>query len=174
MKNVNNVFRAGGTAGAVITCPLEVVKTRLQSSVATFSQNQSTAKQHEKPIVLSQRNYSTYPSASPVPSTSYGVQLRTTPSLWSCIRYSINIVCWLCKVVLTARILIAANDIFNFFFVLTSDLSSTMKDTAAFLKDLDQTSLEYFLRGKPCLFCIEAFIFIVAYCWSAKSVLCVL
>ena len=31
-------FRAGGTVGAVLTCPLEVVKTRLQSSVATFSQ----------------------------------------------------------------------------------------------------------------------------------------
>ncbi|KAK2157599.1 hypothetical protein LSH36_188g05004 [Paralvinella palmiformis] len=29
---------AGGTVGAVLTCPLEVVKTRLQSSVATFSQ----------------------------------------------------------------------------------------------------------------------------------------
>lgn len=29
-------FRAGGTAGAILTCPLEVVKTRLQSSVATF------------------------------------------------------------------------------------------------------------------------------------------
>ncbi|GAU95397.1 hypothetical protein RvY_07021-2 [Ramazzottius varieornatus] len=27
---------AGGTAGAIVTCPLEVVKTRLQSSVATF------------------------------------------------------------------------------------------------------------------------------------------
>ncbi len=26
----------GGTVGAVVTCPLEVVKTRLQSSVATF------------------------------------------------------------------------------------------------------------------------------------------
>ncbi|ELU08546.1 hypothetical protein CAPTEDRAFT_182193 [Capitella teleta] len=30
------ICRAGGTAGAVITCPLEVVKTRLQSSIATF------------------------------------------------------------------------------------------------------------------------------------------
>ena len=29
-------FRVGGTVGAVLTCPLEVVKTRLQSSVATF------------------------------------------------------------------------------------------------------------------------------------------
>ena len=28
--------RIGGTVGAVLTCPLEVVKTRLQSSVATF------------------------------------------------------------------------------------------------------------------------------------------
>ncbi|OQV17141.1 Solute carrier family 25 member 36-A [Hypsibius exemplaris] len=27
---------SGGTAGAIVTCPLEVVKTRLQSSVATF------------------------------------------------------------------------------------------------------------------------------------------
>ncbi|XP_055340144.1 solute carrier family 25 member 36-A-like isoform X2 [Paramacrobiotus metropolitanus] len=35
---------AGGTAGAIVTCPLEVVKTRLQSSVATFQfQNHSTA-----------------------------------------------------------------------------------------------------------------------------------
>ena len=30
-------FSAGGTAGAVLTCPLEVVKTRLQSSVASFN-----------------------------------------------------------------------------------------------------------------------------------------
>lgn len=29
-------FRIGGTVGAVLTCPLEVVKTRLQSSCATF------------------------------------------------------------------------------------------------------------------------------------------
>ena len=29
------VFSAGGTAGAVVTCPLEVVKTRLQSSSGT-------------------------------------------------------------------------------------------------------------------------------------------
>lgn len=31
-----NYCRIGGTVGAVLTCPLEVVKTRLQSSVATF------------------------------------------------------------------------------------------------------------------------------------------
>jgi len=32
----SSIFRIGGTVGAVLTCPLEVVKTRLQSSVATF------------------------------------------------------------------------------------------------------------------------------------------
>ncbi|CAG0903179.1 unnamed protein product, partial [Darwinula stevensoni] len=32
--------RVGGTMGAIITCPLEVVKTRLQSSVATFQVHQ--------------------------------------------------------------------------------------------------------------------------------------
>lgn len=30
-------IRAGGTIGAIVTCPLEVIKTRLQSSVATFN-----------------------------------------------------------------------------------------------------------------------------------------
>jgi len=29
-------FRCGGTVGAILTCPLEVVKTRLQSSSVTF------------------------------------------------------------------------------------------------------------------------------------------
>lgn len=29
---INNLHRVAGTAGAVVTCPLEVVKTRLQSS----------------------------------------------------------------------------------------------------------------------------------------------
>jgi len=29
----------GGTVGAVITCPLEVVKTRLQSSLAPYQQS---------------------------------------------------------------------------------------------------------------------------------------
>lgn len=32
----------GGTVGAIVTCPLEVVKTRLQSSVATFEYRSST------------------------------------------------------------------------------------------------------------------------------------
>ena len=32
-----HIYRAGGTAGAVVTCPLEVVKTRLQSSVRQFT-----------------------------------------------------------------------------------------------------------------------------------------
>ncbi|XP_014672492.1 PREDICTED: solute carrier family 25 member 36-A-like [Priapulus caudatus] len=32
---------AGGTAGAIVTCPLEVVKTRLQSSVASFNVRRS-------------------------------------------------------------------------------------------------------------------------------------
>lgn len=36
LENVLINFSAGGTAGAVLTCPLEVVKTRLQSSVASF------------------------------------------------------------------------------------------------------------------------------------------
>ena len=31
------MYRVGGTIGAIATCPLEVVKTRLQSSVATFN-----------------------------------------------------------------------------------------------------------------------------------------
>ena len=31
------MYRVGGTIGAIVTCPLEVVKTRLQSSVATFN-----------------------------------------------------------------------------------------------------------------------------------------
>ena len=31
-------FRTAGTTGAVLTCPLEVVKTRLQSSVTSFVQ----------------------------------------------------------------------------------------------------------------------------------------
>lgn len=32
----------GGTVGAVVTCPLEVIKTRLQSSVAKFGQAQAS------------------------------------------------------------------------------------------------------------------------------------
>ncbi len=38
--NVLLIFRMGGTAGAIITCPLEVVKTRLQSSNSGFGSSQ--------------------------------------------------------------------------------------------------------------------------------------
>lgn len=36
MRNFKYTYRLAGTAGAVVTCPLEVVKTRLQSSHSGF------------------------------------------------------------------------------------------------------------------------------------------
>ncbi|RWS31261.1 Solute carrier family 25 member 36-like protein [Leptotrombidium deliense] len=63
----------GGTVGAIVTCPLEVVKTRLQSSVANF-------------------NVSTLCSTNPATSTS----LNTSPAnsrfvIYRCIRHIIEI-----------------------------------------------------------------------------------
>lgn len=43
------IFRTGGTAGAVLTCPLEVIKTRLQSSIAS--------KQYKKPSSTGSSNF---------------------------------------------------------------------------------------------------------------------
>lgn len=34
LKNIYNFYSVAGTVGAIVTCPLEVVKTRLQSSSA--------------------------------------------------------------------------------------------------------------------------------------------
>ena len=39
-------FRAGGTTGAILTCPLEVVKTRLQSSNSGFGQATPGSSKH--------------------------------------------------------------------------------------------------------------------------------
>ncbi|XP_033763629.1 solute carrier family 25 member 36-like [Pecten maximus] len=55
----------GGTAGAVLTCPLEVVKTRLQSSLSTF--HYSTATSTARPTCLVS-NYSAFHTA---PSSTF-------------------------------------------------------------------------------------------------------
>lgn len=68
------VFRcsAGGTAGAIVTCPLEVVKTRLQSSVATFQ----FQKQAESPTLATHPLVQTcFSSCSHSSSSSAGLNI---------------------------------------------------------------------------------------------------
>jgi len=45
--------RVGGTVGAVITCPLEVVKTRLQSSSAPYQLPVHAALKHDVNVTVS-------------------------------------------------------------------------------------------------------------------------
>jgi len=67
----------GGTAGAVVTCPLEVVKTRLQSSNSGFPKSpdhwvecQKAIKQGKASLVSRHRNSRPRIVAAPIPSAS--------------------------------------------------------------------------------------------------------
>ncbi|XP_071109106.1 solute carrier family 25 member 36-A-like [Haliotis cracherodii] len=61
-KNVVHLLAggAGGTVGAIVTCPLEVVKTRLQSSVATFHPVYNLPTLNVVPHVQPCANYATW------------------------------------------------------------------------------------------------------------------
>lgn len=63
----------GGTIGAIITCPLEVVKTRLQSSVACFSGTQS------------QSTFNLTPNITATTTSS-----KHTITIWRCIRHIVD------------------------------------------------------------------------------------
>ncbi len=43
-------YRTGGTVGALITCPLEVVKTRLQSSTSKVKLAEATGSASKKSV----------------------------------------------------------------------------------------------------------------------------
>ena len=88
-------FRLGGTAGAVLTCPLEVVKTRLQSSVAKFDNPTSktfvttVGYRPQQPIASASFTTSCGTSStqtSPATSTSSNLRPRQNTSLVRCIR----------------------------------------------------------------------------------------
>ncbi|CAG2106696.1 unnamed protein product [Medioppia subpectinata] len=64
----------GGTIGAIITCPLEVVKTRLQSSVACFGGSQ-TATQYLSPTLT---------------ATASTASAKQSIPLWRCIRHIVD------------------------------------------------------------------------------------
>lgn len=68
----------GGTVGAIVTCPLEVVKTRLQSSVSHFNLS--------GPPSLVSRVYSIALGASEPPLNAQSSQL----GIWRCLRYIVE------------------------------------------------------------------------------------
>lgn len=77
--------RAGGTAGAVITCPLEVVKTRLQSSVASFNNKPVYIPDVNNCVRTVQSvNYST--CTTPTVSTSTTSKSNTSIGLYRCLK----------------------------------------------------------------------------------------
>ena len=72
-------FSVGGTAGAIITCPLEVVKTRLQSSNSGFETKLRATAEPPAPA-----------KPSPSPTTGYkGSQVVYRPALGS--QYSLSV-----------------------------------------------------------------------------------
>lgn len=80
----------GGTAGAVLTCPLEVVKTRLQSSAISSFSSQIVPKLSYSP--MGQLQYST---SSPHRSvrqmvTFRAVSHRSTHSLFYCLKHIVH------------------------------------------------------------------------------------
>ncbi|KAF8776885.1 solute carrier family 25 member 36-A-like isoform X2 [Argiope bruennichi] len=79
----------GGTAGAIATCPLEVVKTRLQSSVANFG----SAASHQAPVSSLPRfefcNCATYERFSPVISSEV-VSRQPTIGIWRCLKHIVE------------------------------------------------------------------------------------
>ncbi|GIY73294.1 hypothetical protein CEXT_632681 [Caerostris extrusa] len=78
----------GGTAGAIATCPLEVVKTRLQSSVSNFG-SYSAVTSHQAPVSSLPRfefcNCATYERFSPVISSEV-ISRQQTLGIWRCLR----------------------------------------------------------------------------------------
>ncbi|XP_003746649.1 solute carrier family 25 member 36-A [Galendromus occidentalis] len=68
----------GGTVGAIVTCPLEVVKTRLQSSVSHFNLS--------GPPSIVNRFYSLALGASEPPLNAQNSQL----GIWRCLRYIVE------------------------------------------------------------------------------------
>ncbi|CAL1294871.1 unnamed protein product [Larinioides sclopetarius] len=79
----------GGTAGAIVTCPLEVVKTRLQSSVASFG---STASRQAPALFLPRvefRSCATYERFSPLVSSRV-VLRQPTVGIWRCLKHIVE------------------------------------------------------------------------------------
>lgn len=75
----------GGTAGAIATCPLEVVKTRLQSSVANFNFSQ-TALSHQKYQFCACTPRDFHCSERIVPLTSE----KRSFGIWRCLRHIVE------------------------------------------------------------------------------------
>ncbi|GIY83366.1 mitochondrial carrier protein Rim2 [Caerostris darwini] len=82
----------GGTTGAIATCPLEVVKTRLQSSVSNFG-SYSAVTSHQAPVSSLPRfefcNCATYERFSPVISSEV-ISRQQTLGIWRCLRHIIE------------------------------------------------------------------------------------
>ncbi|XP_046917681.2 replication in mitochondria 2 [Dermatophagoides farinae] len=70
----------GGTFGAIATCPLEVVKTRLQSSVANFD---------NEPNLVKNTSSTTSASTSTSSSSSFAIG-KNRMTIWNCIKHIIN------------------------------------------------------------------------------------
>lgn len=81
----------GGTAGAVITCPLEVVKTRLQSSVATFSPSVCVTKvTYIPPQNITSATYTTCTTVGTSSVTVAQSSPRTSVGLYRCLKHIVQ------------------------------------------------------------------------------------
>ena len=92
------IYRIGGTVGAVLTCPLEVVKTRLQSSCASFQPVylQTVTANNVGLVTTSNVNYNAYVQNKVHPTVHSGtlaaeqaLQIAQSRSvgLYFCLRY---------------------------------------------------------------------------------------
>lgn len=81
-----------GTCGAIVTCPLEVVKTRLQSSVATFGPTVCVSKvqyPHSHTMSVASFNSSSRGAMKETVITASKSQLKNI-SIYSCLRYIVQ------------------------------------------------------------------------------------
>ncbi|XP_035218598.1 mitochondrial carrier protein Rim2-like [Stegodyphus dumicola] len=79
----------GGTAGAIATCPLEVVKTRLQSSVATFGPYSQVSSSVSLPR-FEFCNCESYERFSPVISPNVSARQHQSFGIWRCLKHIVE------------------------------------------------------------------------------------
>ncbi|XP_042901694.1 solute carrier family 25 member 36 [Parasteatoda tepidariorum] len=83
----------GGTAGAIATCPLEVVKTRLQSSVANFGAYSSLSTSRSRFASLPRFDFcncESYERFSPVITSEVAARHQQSVGIWRCLKHIVE------------------------------------------------------------------------------------